>query len=90
MANAYDIKRMYCLTGFKWIAKLIKDHPELEYVCGGEESFCFWFKIRFEDKDAIPASLLTCELASELKSQNKSIYKYLINCYKKYGIYNER
>ena len=45
---------------------------------------------KVRDKDAISASLLTCELASELKSQNKSIYKFLINCYKKYGIYNER
>ena len=81
---------MYCLTGFKWIAKLIKDHPELEYVCGGEESFGFLVGNKVRDKDAISASLLTCELASELKSQNKCIYKYLINCYKKYGIYNER
>ena len=90
IANAYDIKHMYCLTGFKWIAKLIKDHPELEYVCGGEESFGFLVGNKVRDKDAISASLLACELASELKSQNNSIYKFLINCYKKYGIYNER
>ncbi|MFL2601608.1 MAG: phospho-sugar mutase, partial [Flavobacteriaceae bacterium] len=90
IANAYGIKYRYCLTGFKWIAKLIKDHPELEFVCGGEESFGFLVGNKVRDKDAISASLLACELASELKSQNKNIYKFLIECYKKYGIYNER
>ncbi len=90
IADEYGIKYKYCLTGFKWIAKLIKDHPELEFVCGGEESFGFLVGNKVRDKDAISASLLACELASELKSQNKNIYKFLIECYKKYGIYNER
>ena len=39
IASAYAVKYMETLTGFKWIGKLIKDNPNLEFIGGGEESF---------------------------------------------------
>lgn len=90
MAEAYKIQFKSCLTGFKWIAKLIQDHPELDFIGGGEESFGYLVGSQVRDKDAISASLLVCELASELKSHGKSIYTFLMECYQKYGVYFER
>lgn len=90
MAEAYKIQFKSCLTGFKWIAKLIQDHPELDFIGGGEESFGYLVGSLVRDKDAISASLLVCELASELKSHGKSIYTFLMECYQKYGVYFER
>ncbi|MDC0871788.1 phospho-sugar mutase [Flavobacteriaceae bacterium] len=90
IAKEYKIQFKNCLTGFKWIAKLIEDHPELTFVGGGEESFGYLVGHQVRDKDAVSASLLACELASELKSQGKSIYKFLLECYQKYGVYFER
>jgi len=41
LAESYHVENKIVLTGFKWIAKLIKDFPELNFVGGGEESFGF-------------------------------------------------
>ena len=90
IANAYNIKFKSCLTGFKWIAELIENESKLTFISGGEESFGFLVGSQVRDKDAVSASLLACELASELKSQGKSIYDFLLECYKKYGIFHER
>ena len=90
LANAYGIDYKICLTGFKWIAKLIEDSPKSKFIGGGEESFGYLVGDKIRDKDAISASLLACELASELQSIGKSIFEFLIECYKKYGLYVER
>jgi len=90
MAAAYQVQLKKCLTGFKWIAKLIEDHPKLEFIGGGEESYGFLVGSQVRDKDAVSASLLMCELASELQSQGKTVYDYLMECYNKYGIFYER
>lgn len=78
------------LTGFKWIAKLIEDFPELEFIGGGEESFGYLVGDSVRDKDAISASLLACEIANEAKQNESSFFELLIECYKKYGAYKER
>lgn len=90
LAEEYQIQFKNCLTGFKWIAKLIEDHPELTFVGGGEESFGYLVGHQVRDKDAVSASLLACELATELKSQGKSVYGFLLECFQKYGVYYER
>jgi phosphomannomutase len=90
LAKEYQIQFKNCLTGFKWIAKLIEDHQELTFVGGGEESFGYLVGHKVRDKDAVSASLLACELATELKSQGKSVYGFLLECYQKYGVYYER
>ncbi|PQB04600.1 phospho-sugar mutase [Aureitalea marina] len=77
------------LTGFKWIAKMIEDHPNLEFIGGGEESFGFMVGEFVRDKDAVTASLLACELAAALKAQDKTIFDYLLDLYDQYGAYLE-
>jgi phosphomannomutase len=90
IAKAYKVKFKSCLTGFKWIAQLIETHPELNFIAGGEESFGYLVGNKIRDKDAVSAILLACELASELKSKGKSIYDFLLECYEKYGFYQEK
>ena len=89
MTEAYGVKFMESLTGFKWIAKLIKDHPNLEYIGGGEESFGYMVGDFVRDKDANTAILLVCEMAADLKSQGTSIYEQLIKIYKEHGFFKE-
>lgn len=89
LTEAYGVKYMESLTGFKWIAKLIKDHPNLDYIGGGEESFGYMVGDFVRDKDANTAILLVCEMAADLKSQGISVYEQLIRIYKEHGFFKE-
>ena len=90
MAAHYNIQFKKCLTGFKWIAKLIEDFPELTFVGGGEESYGYLVGDTVRDKDAISASLLVCEIAVEAKEKHLTLHEFLLESYKKYGAYKER
>ena len=90
IAVHHGVQYKNTLTGFKWIAKLIEDFPELEFIGGGEESFGYLVGDLVRDKDAISASLLACEIANEAKNNGSSFFELLIECYKKYGAYKER
>ena len=90
IAVHHGVQYKNTLTGFKWIAKLIEDFPELEFIGGGEESFGYLVGDTVRDKDAISASLLACEIANEAKQNESSFFELLIECYKKYGAYKER
>jgi len=89
LAKAYNVECKTGLTGFKWIAKMIKDFPELDFIGGGEESFGFMVGDFVRDKDAVTATLLACEIAAQAKANGSSFYKRLINLYQKYGFYRE-
>ena len=90
MAAHYGVRFEQTLTGFKWIGKLIKDHPELKFIGGGEESYGYMIGDFVRDKDAVTSSLLAAEIACELKSKGLTLYDYLLDCYVKYGLYQER
>ncbi len=90
LANAYGVECKVALTGFKWIAKMIKDFPQQHFVGGGEESFGFMVGDFVRDKDAVTATLLACEIAANAKANGSSFYKDLINCYVDYGFYMEK
>jgi len=90
MAAHYGVRFEQTLTGFKWIGKLIKDHPELKFIGGGEESYGYMVGDFVRDKDAVTSSLLAAEIACELKSKGLTLYDYLRDCYVKYGLYQER
>ena len=90
IAMHYDVGYKSTLTGFKWIAKLIEDFPDLKFIGGGEESFGFLIGDSVRDKDAISASLLACEIANEALKNGSSFFELLIKCYKKYGLYKEK
>jgi phosphoglucomutase len=89
LASAYGVECKVGLTGFKWIAKFIKDFPKLQFIGGGEESFGFMVGDAVRDKDAVGATLLVCEIAAQAKAAGSSLYKELLNLYVDYGCYKE-
>lgn len=89
LASAYNVECKVGLTGFKWIAKFIRDFPELEFIGGGEESFGYMVGDAVRDKDAIGAILLMCEIAAQAKEKGSSVYKELEQLYVDYGFYKE-
>jgi phosphomannomutase len=89
LASAYGIECKVGLTGFKWIAKFIKDFPNQKFIGGGEESFGFMVGDAVRDKDAVAASLLVCEIAAQAKASGSSLFKELINLYLDFGFYKE-
>ncbi len=90
LASAYGVECKVGLTGFKWIAKMIKDFPELEFIGGGEESFGFMVGDAVRDKDAVAATLLICEVAAQAKAMGSSVYRELLNLYIDHGFYKEQ
>lgn len=90
LAKAYDVECKTALTGFKWIAKMIKDFPEQPFIGGGEESFGFMVGDFVRDKDAVTSTLLACEIGATAKANGSSFYKDLIQCYVDYGFYKEK
>ncbi|MBM1107608.1 phospho-sugar mutase [Aurantibacter crassamenti] len=89
MAKAYGVEFKTALTGFKWIGKMIKDFPQSNFLGGGEESFGYMVGDFVRDKDAVTATLLACEIATQAKANGSSFYKDLIYCYVDYGYYKE-
>ncbi len=90
LANAYDVECKIGLTGFKWIAKMIKDFPNMDFIGGGEESFGFMVGDFVRDKDAVTSTLLACEIAAQAKAEGKTLYEALIDLYAEHGLYKER
>ena len=89
LAKSYDVECKLGLTGFKWIAKMIKDHPNQHFIGGGEESFGYMVGDFVRDKDAVTATLLACEILTKAKSEGSSFYKKLQDLYVKHGFYKE-
>ncbi len=89
LASAYGIECKIGLTGFKWIAKMIKDFPNQKFIGGGEESFGFMVGDAVRDKDAVGATLLMCEIAAQAKASGSSVYAELLNLYVDHGFYKE-
>ncbi len=79
------------LTGFKWIAELIKEKEANEnYVIGGEESFGLMIGNEIRDKDAVSAVALLCEMAAYEKAKGRSLFDKMIELYMQYGFYYEQ
>lgn len=78
------------LTGFKWIAELVKEKEGKEkYIIGGEESFGLMIGDEIRDKDAVSAVALLCEMAAFEKNKGRSLFDKLIELYIQYGFYYE-
>ncbi len=90
MAEAYGVECKISLTGFKWIAKMIKDYPDQHFIGGGEESFGFMVGDFVRDKDAVTSTLLACEIAAQAKADGSSFFEELVGCYKAFGFYKEK
>ena len=90
LADSYNVESKIVLTGFKWIAKLIHDFPELNFIGGGEESFGYMVGDFVRDKDAVTSTLLACEIAAQAKATGSSFYNDLIQLYLEHGFYKEK
>jgi phosphoglucomutase len=90
IAKSNDVACYNVLTGFKWIAALIKEKEGKEnYIIGGEESFGLMVGDQVRDKDAISAVALLCEMAAYEKNKGRSLYVKMIDLYMQYGMFKE-
>ena len=89
LASSYNVETKVGLTGFKWIAKMVKDFPKLDFIGGGEESFGYMVGGFVRDKDAVTATLLACEIAAYAKQNGSSFYEELLNIYVHHKFYKE-
>lgn len=90
IAKASGISCYNVLTGFKWIASLIKQNEGVKnYVVGGEESFGLMIGNEVRDKDAVSASAILCEMAAYEKNKGRSLFDKLVDLYVQYGFYKE-
>ena len=89
VAASYGVETKVGLTGFKWIAKMVRDFPELDFIGGGEESFGYMVGGFVRDKDAVTATLLACEVAAYAKQNGSSFYEELLAIYVKNNFYKE-
>ena len=95
MANAvaahFGVKCYDCLTGFKYIAKIIRENEGVaKYIGGGEESFGYLAGDYVRDKDAVSACALAAEAAAWAKdTMGLTLYEWLQELYVKYGFFRE-
>jgi phosphoglucomutase len=90
IAKANNVACYNVLTGFKWIAALIKEKEGKEkYIIGGEESFGLMIGDEIRDKDAVSAVAMLCEMAAYEKDKGRTLYDKLIDLYVQYGLYKE-
>ncbi|WP_370089692.1 phospho-sugar mutase [Ekhidna sp.] len=83
--NCYDT-----LTGFKWIADMIRKKEGKEvFIGGGEESYGYMIGEAVRDKDAVASSVMIAEMTAWAKGKGKSLFDLLIDIYKQYGFYYE-
>lgn len=89
IAASYNVATKVGLTGFKWIAKMIRDHDDMDFIGGGEESFGYMVGDFVRDKDAVTATLLACEVAALAKQHGSSFYEELLKIYVKNNYFKE-
>lgn len=92
IAERYGIASFECLTGFKWIADLMRkfEQEHYDFVYGTEESYGHLIETEARDKDGISAAALTAEMTLYWKSKGKSLLDRLEELYKEYGYYEEK
>lgn len=90
IAKYYNVDCKVGLTGFKWIADMIrKAEGKQTFIGGGEESFGFMVGDFVRDKDSVTSTLLACEIAAFAKANDSSIFEELLNVYTKTHFYKE-
>lgn len=90
IARQNNIACYNVLTGFKWIAELIKAKEGKEnYIIGGEESYGLMIGDKIRDKDAVSAVALICEMAAYEKEKGRTLFEKLIDLSVQYGCFKE-
>ena len=91
VAAHFGVKCYNCLTGFKYIAKIIREQEgKTKYIGGGEESFGYLPGDFVRDKDGVAAITLVAEAAAWVRdTMGITLYEWLQQLYVKYGFYRE-
>lgn len=90
IAQKHNVEVFDVLTGFKYIAEIIRiNERNKTFICGGEESYGFLIGDYVRDKDAVSACLLIAEVAAWAKEQNKTLWDILMDIYHEFGLYKE-
>ncbi len=90
IARNAGVEYFDCLTGFKWIAEVIRKlEGKKTFIGGGEESYGFMIGDFVRDKDAITSCCIFAECAAWAASKGKSLYELLLDIYLEYGLYKE-
>lgn len=90
IASSFNTKCYDTLTGFKWIADMIRKKEGQEvFIGGGEESYGYMIGEAVRDKDAVASAVIIAEMAAWAKHQNLSVFDLLVKIYDKYGVYYE-
>ena len=90
IAAKYGVKVYNVLTGFKWIANIVKENEgKGEFICGGEESYGFNIGEFVRDKDAPISCAMVAECAAWAADQGKTLYQLLQDIYAEFGYYKE-
>jgi len=91
IADKYGVKCYEVLTGFKYIADIIKQKEgEMNFIGGGEESYGYLSGEFVRDKDAVMSCALLAETAAWAKEQGKTLYEQLIDIYVEFDFYKEK
>jgi len=90
IARHHDVTAYQTLTGFKYIAGIIRDlEGQQHYIGGGEESYGYMIGDFVRDKDAVSACALLAEMAAAAKDQGRTLYQEMVQMYLTYGFYKE-
>ena len=91
VAEHFGVKCYNCLTGFKYIAKIIREQEgKTKYIGGGEESFGYLPGDFVRDKDGVAAITLVAEAAAWARdTMGITLYEWLQQLYVKYGFFRE-
>ncbi len=90
IANKNNVEYFDVLTGFKYIADILKKlEGKKSFIGGGEESYGYLAGEFVRDKDAVMSCALLAETAAWAKSKNKSLFELLQDIYIEYGFYKE-
>jgi phosphoglucomutase len=90
MSDTFGVKCYNTLTGFKYIAQVIREKEGLEeFIGGGEESYGYLIGDAVRDKDAIASCAIIAELTAYAKDKGMSLFDMLMDIYKQFGFYYE-
>lgn len=90
IAHSFSVAYFECLTGFKYIADVIRTkEKEMCYIVGGEESYGYLIGDFVRDKDAVSACAMIAEMAAWAADRGLSLFNLLTEVYHRYGFYKE-
>ncbi|MFW5792976.1 MAG: phospho-sugar mutase [Bacteroidota bacterium] len=90
IAKKYDVECFNVLTGFKYIAEIIRKlEGKKQFIAGGEESYGYLIGEHARDKDAVISCCIIAEAAAWAKENGKSLQELLIDIYLEFGLYKE-